>query len=321
MNKDELHYKFDDAEDLVFLLYVLFYDDLEKNFGDDDIIVNKYGAILKAIENDPIKSQFLKKLKTSLSSGILKSGNFKKNHSLNNIQINVILFAAWSAKQTITPSAIFHNSISILIDSQKKQKRISSFKKKLLPREQFEMLSKKEPLWNICQAILYISGYKGFNDCDQDHECIESDKELTKILNYALDSKRIHELNLINKFTPFSDHKLYVKPKEFIEWAKKRSIGSQFIYKESVEIERKNLKKTNSYTTPDMQLMFDAVEKFWSDYNLDKPNHHIAPVKSSVVDWLLEEAKERKMDFSKTRAEHMDTIIRCPRSRKGGNTF
>jgi hypothetical protein len=322
MSKNELHYKFDDAEDLVFLLYVLFYNDLEKEFGDNDSVVSSYDAILKAIEKDPKKLQFLKKLKTSLTSGILKPKKSKKNHGLNNVSINVLLFAAWLEKQTITPSKIFNNSIAILIDSHEKRRRISSFKKNLLPKEQFEILSKQEPLWNICQAVLYIFGYKGFNDCDQDYECIQSDKELTKILNYAIDSKKIYELTLTDKLHSYTDYKLYVKPQEFIEWAKKRSIESPFLYKEGVNIEDKNsTKKANSYTTPDMQLMFDAVEKFWSDYNLEKPNHHIAPVKSSVVGWLLEEAKKRKIDFSKTRAEHMDTIIRCPRSRKGGNTF
>ncbi|MES2676751.1 MAG: hypothetical protein V4612_00355 [Pseudomonadota bacterium] len=322
MSKNELHYIFDDAEDLVFLLYVLFYNDLEKEFGDNDIAVGNYDAILKAIESDPKKLQFLKTLEKSLNSGILKPKNSKKIHSLNNVSINVLLFAAWTSKQTITSSRIFDNSIEILIDSQEKKKRISSFKKKLLPKEQFETLSKKEPLWNICQAILYVSGYRGFDNCDQDHECIKSDKELNKILNYAIDSKKIHELSFTDRDLCSPDHKLYVKPREFIEWAKKRFIESPFIYKEGVNIEGANsTKKATSYITPDMQLMFDAVEKFWSDYNLEKPNHHIAPVKSSVVDWLLEEAKKRKIDFSKTRAEHMDTIIRCPKSRKGGSTF
>jgi hypothetical protein len=70
-----------------------------------------------------------------------------------------------------------------------------------------------------------------------------------------------------------------------------------------------------------MQLMFDAIDKFWKDYDLTKPDASKAPFKKNVVDWLIDEAKKRRIDFSKTRAEHMDTIMRCPQARRGGNSF
>lgn len=75
-----------------------------------------------------------------------------------------------------------------------------------------------------------------------------------------------------------------------------------------------------AYCTPDMRLMFDAIEEFWKDYDLENPNPVVAPFKEKVVEWLLSEAQKRKIyDFGKTRAEHMDSIIRCPSSRRGGN--
>jgi hypothetical protein len=75
------------------------------------------------------------------------------------------------------------------------------------------------------------------------------------------------------------------------------------------------------YITPDMQLMFDAVQNFWNHYDLDKPDKSKAPLKKDVLEWIIKEAKNRNIqDFSKSRAEVMDTIIRCPKSRGGGNT-
>lgn len=76
----------------------------------------------------------------------------------------------------------------------------------------------------------------------------------------------------------------------------------------------------STHMTPDMQLMFGAINKFWSNYDLSAPNPNIAPFKKDVVDWIISEAKSRGIEMSKSRAEVIDTIIRCPVARKGGNT-
>jgi len=68
------------------------------------------------------------------------------------------------------------------------------------------------------------------------------------------------------------------------------------------------------------KLLQYAVEHFWSDYDLENPDPRRAPYKNAVVDWLMAEAEKQNIArFSKTRAEIMDTIMRCPKSRSGGN--
>jgi hypothetical protein len=64
--------------------------------------------------------------------------------------------------------------------------------------------------------------------------------------------------------------------------------------------------------------MFAAIEHFWKDYDLSRPNPHIAPKKEEVVDWLVKEAKVRgiewgtpktKVDFVFEKIDSMNTYV------------
>lgn len=72
-----------------------------------------------------------------------------------------------------------------------------------------------------------------------------------------------------------------------------------------------------THSTPEMELMFDAIEYFWSRYNPDTPAAN-APLKKLVTSWLHEEATKRGVTLSKNLAEAIDTIIRPPKERGGG---
>lgn len=62
------------------------------------------------------------------------------------------------------------------------------------------------------------------------------------------------------------------------------------------------------HTTKDMETLNRAATKFWANHNKDAP-----PKKDVVVDWLVNEGVSKKL------AESMDTIMRTPNARKGGN--
>ncbi len=316
----EGYYILGKSEDAVFLLYILFYEELVNHVSYDNNGFLEYSKVLNILKKDPDRSAFIYKMADAIDSGDLKIKSGDKEILLT-IKMEPLSFFDW-ASMRLDLAEIAKGSVRETIKEREKEVRIASFKDDSIDKKQFESLVKKEPLWSLYRATLYVSGYKGFDDREHNSDCVKSDSELDRIYKYALDSNKINELYLIGNDSALYSEGYQVRPQEFARWAKLRSVESPFLYEVNAEIKNHHLnKKDNSYVTPDMQLMFDAVDEFWSGYNLQDPNHHAAPVKSAVVSWLTEEAKNRNMNFSKTRAEHMDTIIRCPISRKGGNTF
>jgi hypothetical protein len=316
----EEYYYLDESNNIVFLLYVLFYKELEPHFGESNNLSLVYDEIIKKIEEDKSKKTVLDKVKRLIEAGELEIVFGDKNN-LKTIDVEPIGFFSLLESKGIKLSKDAQGAVEETIRNRKleeeREKRLSTFKTKKLSKTQFEELAKKEPLWSLSKAILYVSGYQSFSNKEYDKECVCNDDELTKIRSYALDSKKIHELDLVQDYAWSSDYE--VRPKDFVSWAKEHFISSPF-FEEPTE-EQRELQGIH-YVTPDMQLMFDAVEKFWKQYDLRKPDKSKAPYKQDVVNWLLEEAKKRGIsDFSKTRAQHMDTIIRCPEARKGGNTI
>lgn len=202
---------------------------------------------------------------------------------------------------------------------------INAYKERPLSQEDFQKLL-LEPLWSLSTAILYLHGFQSCNEGEKsyrletmDSECVKQIPEFKKVYQYALDSRSIGTLEIFAD--RFSEGR--VKPLDFIKWSKTlhMDFACYLWLPKQLTVEPTKETQKPDHVTPDMQLMFDAIEKFWAGYNLSQPNPSIAPTKRMVVEWLVQEARSRKMDFSKTRAEHMDTIMRCPESRKGGNTF
>lgn len=110
-------------------------------------------------------------------------------------------------------------------------------------------------------------------------------------------------------------------PKSWLEWAVNKGFSIPGKLRSAVAMYAAIPDQRPSYATQEMQLIYAAVDKFWSEYDLSKPNPHIVPKKSEVVTWLLAEAHRRGHNLSQTLADKMDTIIRCPTSRKGGQTL
>lgn len=313
------YYTFDESNNIVFLLYVLFYEDLSKHFGDSNDLSIQYDEILDRIKEDDNNYKIVSKIKNLIEENKIKVVSGDKNN-ITTAEVEPVSFFETLSQEGVKLSndaiGSVRNAKKTRAEIKEKQERLSTFKKRTLQQTEFETLSNKEPLWDLSKAVLYVAGYKSFNEYKHDYECICSDDELKKIYDYARDSRKIRELDLVDGIGFGHPTQYQVRPKDFISWAKKRFVSSPFF-----EGNTANKNKPISYITPDMQLMFDAIENFWSGYDLSKPNPHVAPVKKDVVAWLINEADKRKINFSKTRAEHIDTIIRCPASRKGGNTY
>ena len=198
-----------------------------------------------------------------------------------------------------------------------------------ISREQFNMKA-KEPLWQLGNAILYLLGHRNRFDGNKYvsvigshsvHNYINASSVGKSILKYAADAYKAGKLDLIASDegeADLSDENLLlvsVAPEKMIDWVQTLPIAVP-IFSEDTTVH------DNAYITQDMKLMLDAAKALWSDYDLENPNPSLAPFKKDVVKWLMDEAKKRNMhDFSKSRAEVMDTIMRCPKSRGGGNTL
>lgn len=86
-----------------------------------------------------------------------------------------------------------------------------------------------------------------------------------------------------------------------------------FLFKEIYPEDTKKLPEScntqRKHTTNDLKILDKAIEKFWEDHDPKRP-----PKKGIVVAWLVEQG------VSSTRiAESMDTIMRTPKARIGGN--
>nr|MBI1231869.1 hypothetical protein [Cytophagales bacterium] len=182
--------------------------------------------------------------------------------------------------------------------------------------EQFEEKA-KEPLWNVSDGILYLMARRRrFNSAKEDQTSTElffkQSYLATKILRYTKDAFASNDLIPINDNADLLLKT--VKPKEFVAWAKCLPLCLPVFESDTQKVE----KETN--ITPDMRLMMDARDKYWSSYDFENPDPRRAPQKEDVVKWLIQEAENRNMPaLGNSKAKMMDTIIRCPKSRLGGN--
>jgi len=118
-------------------------------------------------------------------------------------------------------------------------------------------------------------------------------------------------------------------PSLYLKWARDKAFAipkglqtamTKFchLHDESIDAQVVKSSLPPKYCTPDMQLMYDAVEKFWATYDLAHPDLSKAPKKKVVMYWLEQNSAKRGDKISQTLAEAIDTIIRCPVARKGG---
>lgn len=181
--------------------------------------------------------------------------------------------------------------------------------------KQFEQ-KEKEPVWHVSDGILYLLGRRRRNAVEKDQTTsglfFKQSYLAAKVLQYAEDAFASNDLIPINDNADLLLKT--VKPKKFVAWAKSLPLCLPALESTAQKAENE------TYITPDMRLMMDAREKYWSSYDFENPDPRRAPQKEDVVKWLIQEAENRKMPaLGNSKAKMMDTIIRCPKSRLGGN--
>jgi len=196
-----------------------------------------------------------------------------------------------------------------------------------ITRKQFDSKT-KEPIWQLGNGILYLLGHRyrldgnthaPINTSPSVLDFINRSNDGKAILKYVTDAFQSGQLDLAasDESEANEDNLLTASiiPEKLTEWVKTLPLTAPIFAKETTSPDI-------TYMTPDMKLMLDAVQKFWSHYDLENPNPHVAPKKDDVVEWLIEEADKRDIhDFTPSRAKAIQTIIRCPKARSGGNTY
>lgn len=239
------------------------------------------------------------------------------------MSIETVLFYTFNKSLISSDSLFYHsfkNSLNIL--------REGFLFYKMYPKQAIEFEFNK-PLLFIEEAILLIEGYI-YPNLDLAKHDVNTFEDFKEIYSMLLDSYKIKEINL--QVVDLKDFRLSsilkndykVKPKDFLQWALKYDLVNKNAFKElNIDVnnlvgeagENKTNNKKSSYTTPYINLMNLAIEKFWLNYDNKKDS---IPLKKQVVAFLLEEAKKQNIELSENIAGAIDTIMRTQDARKGG---
>lgn len=273
------------------------------------LIVNKEPDVLnkaiKSVSDGTIPSNYLRR---KSYCEFLGAPPYPVDRDILGIGVDAISFFDWATENghEIGPDIKLHCEVNRL------KYRVERYSIHTVNRKHvFKAL--RDPLWKLDKAILYLHGYDTSETPKENAEIVDTDESMSKTAELAQDSSAIGKLDIIK-----GDGCIKVRPKEFMRWA--ATLGMDFPNLITEGMLESKAQDSPEYQTDDMRLMYDAVEHFWIDYDLSNPDTGKAPFKKDVVSWLLDEAKKRNIDMSKTRAETMDTIMRCPVARRGGNT-
>lgn len=90
------------------------------------------------------------------------------------------------------------------------------------------------------------------------------------------------------------------------EWAITKDIRPIFLFPDDSS---HNTRSTwGQHTTDELEILKEAIQKFWEEHDPKRP-----PKKDIVVSWLMQKGLSQRI------AQAMDTIMRTPEARKGGN--
>ncbi|MBN8543662.1 MAG: hypothetical protein J0M34_05300 [Alphaproteobacteria bacterium] len=187
-----------------------------------------------------------------------------------------------------------------------------------ITQEDFARL-RKQPLWRVGTAILYLLGRRSRSD-GKEHDYRGENEIYDKIAQYVEDANTANLLTLAipdyvlpevpkpkeahkNQYTLDSK----VKPEAIIAWAK--TLPMELPILGSIPA------PSAAHISPEMKLMLDALEHFWKGYDAGSKN---APLKKHVTAWLQEEGAKRGIALSDNLAEGMDSIMRPLNARRGG---
>jgi hypothetical protein len=227
---------------------------------------------------------------------------------------------------SVAKKAAGHGLEQAILNMKKEEERLEerarNFASYALSKEDFEK-RKNLPIWYLYSAILYLYGYESTGEPYFDREIVNNNPKMKEIYVYIKDAEKIRKIIIFGD----SDVSSQVNTIPFIELIRTFGIEVPNLapLKEENPIPPNNImteSNIGSYQTEQMTLLLDAAKSWWEaiEYDLKNPNRHIAPFKKDVVAWLMREAEERGVELSESLAESIDTIIRCPITKTGGNS-
>lgn len=281
-------------------------------------------------EDDPRVKALMEYAVDCMSSGEIELGEGCEVNELNPTftEMDSVSFLQWAERQ----GRIIHDDIiqatKQTIHLKLSRKRCEEELERKFPTiDRHDLLNlQKEPLWKLQNAIIYLMGRRSQVSSEEQEAFIRHNEKATKFLDYINDAYLagdiiLYEVDQKEDDSAKTETRLLsakIKPLELIEWVKTLPINLSII------ADKKDpeafLQKVPHYKTAEMEIMEEVVEKFWSHYDQNNPDPSQAYLKDEVVDFLFEKAKAKNIQISRTMANQMDSIIRSPESRKGGNT-
>jgi hypothetical protein len=281
-------------------------------------------------EDDPKVKAFFEYAIDCMNSGEFELGEGGEVDELNPTftEMDSVSFLQWAERQgrIINDDIIQAAKQTIHLKlSRKRSEEELERKFPTIDRHDFLKLQ-KEPLWKLQNAIIYLMGRKSQTTPEEEEAFIKRTDEATKLLGYINDAELVDTINLYevdqkedgNNEVENRLLSAKIKPLELIEWVKTLPIDLSIIAEKNDP--EAFLQKVPHHKTAEMEIMEEVVEKFWSHYDLNNPDPSMAYQKDEILNFIFERAKAKNIKISQAMVNQMDTIIRCPESRKGGNT-
>lgn len=160
-------------------------------------------SILNAVANDNLVGE------RGYDKSELTQSNFE------NIFLEPVSFFRWAEKHGYSPT--YHVKSNVV--SRETELRIKNYRNYEISQEAVTELM-REPLWLVCDAILYLHGFMPMEDKGLSYSIrnpnvsiISSDPSMKKIHEYLYDANKLKEISLYER----SGSK--VKPYDFMAWA------------------------------------------------------------------------------------------------------
>ena len=222
-----LDWSFNEFECLPLLVSLLLNEEASK---DESSLDDLYDADKKELLSDLRTSKGIGNLLNLILDGI-KNGDLITDTSYakdqlrlsnsHNIYIEPVSFFRWAEKQGHEHTY----NVKCNVDQRETELRIKNYRKYTVSKEIVVELM-REPLWLVCDAILYLHGFMPMEDKEfsypsrtPNRSIINSDEGMKKIREYLFDANKLNEIKIYER----SGSK--VKPNDFMNWAESLNIS------------------------------------------------------------------------------------------------
>ncbi len=312
--------------------------------GDDSIEPAKYRdwpTMYRAVEewvvNDPAANACFTRAKEAITAGEFSFYSpdadewGEKPYHAPERDVDSYEFLQWAEKQGYPIGEDVVNAVRTTIHMAIMRKSSQEQEARAYPTitaADFER-EQKRPLWTVGEAIMFVMGRRSRSD-GKEAEFGKHNRTFERLLLFITDAEQAQQLKVLGYDHSFSlDHKrkpfnlvmleAKVEPAPFVAWVKKLSLNLPMLQSEEAATAQPvsiaaAVTTLPTSRTPEMELMFAAMEHFWSDYPRTP-----APLKKIVVAWLTENAGRYGIEkLSVNLAEAIDTILRPADARAGG---